>query len=206
MGAQVKRNWCSLSIPTPKSSSTKAAILASIGRMKALVIPTFRSCLLVVLLLLLGENAWGAASFFNVLDYGAHPDGSASSTEAIHSAIQAAGAAGGGRVYFPPGNYVTGPIDLVNNLVLDIDAGATLRFPATRLPFTRGREQGVECITPVPLIGGRNLQNVTITGRGMLTTDNAEWLKIMPRAKARRVGPRHRPSAPTGNACCKTLK
>ena len=59
-------------------------------------------------------------------------DGSASSTEAIRSAIQAAKAAGGGTVYFPPGNYVTGPIELVNNLVLNIDAGATLRFPADR--------------------------------------------------------------------------
>jgi polygalacturonase len=28
------------------------------------------------------------------------------------------------------------------------------------------------------------LHNVTITGRGVLTTDNAEWLKIMPRTKA----------------------
>jgi polygalacturonase len=142
-----------------------------------------RSRLLVALLLLVDANAWGAAAFIDVVDYGAHPDGSASSTEAIHSAIQAAKAVGGGTVYFPPGNYITGPIELVNNLVLDIDAGATLRFPATRLPFTKGREQGIECLTPVPLIGGRNLQNVTITGRGVLTTDNAEWLKIMPRTK-----------------------
>ncbi|MGD0017482.1 MAG: glycosyl hydrolase family 28 protein, partial [Verrucomicrobiia bacterium] len=37
--------------------------------------------------------------------------------------------------------------------------------------------------TPVPLIGGHDLHNVTITGRGMLTTDNAEWMKIMPRSR-----------------------
>jgi polygalacturonase len=151
--------------------------------MKALAFRTFQGGLLMALLLLFGADAWGTAAFFNVLDYGAHPDGSASSTEAIRSAIQAAKAAGGGTVYFPPGNYVTGPIELVNNLVLDVDAGATLRFPATRLPFTKGREQGIECLTPVPLIGGQNLQNVTIMGRGLLTTDNAEWLKIMPRTK-----------------------
>ncbi|HKW27998.1 MAG TPA: glycoside hydrolase family 28 protein [Verrucomicrobiae bacterium] len=122
-----------------------------------------------------------AAPFCNVLDYGAHNDGSASSTEAIRSAVQAANAAGGGTVYIPPGIYVTGPIELTNNLVLDVAAGATLRFPATRLPFTPGREQGIECLTPIPLIGGRNLHNVTITGRGVLTTDNAAWLKLMPR-------------------------
>ena len=152
-------------------------------RMRISASQVSRGRLLLTALLLIGANAWGAAPFLNVLDYGAHKDGSASSTEAIHSAIEAAKAAGGGTVYFPPGTYVTGPIELVNNLVLNIDAGATLRFPAIKLPFTKGREQGVECLTPVPLIGGRNLQNVTITGRGVLTTDNAEWLKIMPRTK-----------------------
>lgn len=137
-----------------------------------------------MLFLLTGSAAFAAGPFFNVLDYGAHKDGSASSTAAFRSAIQAANAAGGGTVFVPAGTYVTGPIELVNNLVLHIDAGATLKFPAVRLPFTNGREQGIECLTPVPLIGGRNLKNVTITGRGVLTTDNAEWLKLMPRSKA----------------------
>ncbi len=141
------------------------------------------------LLLLLGSRAWGAAPFFNVLDYGARNDGSASATEAFRGAVQAAKAAGGGTVYVPAGIYVTGPIELVSNLVLYIDAGATLRFPATRLPFTAGREQGIECLTPVPLLGGRNLENVTVAGRGVLTTDNAQWLKIMPRERASAAGP-----------------
>ena len=113
-----------------------------------------RRLFLLPLLLSIGMNQSMAGAFFNILDYGAHKDGSASSTEAIRSAIQAAKAAGGGTVCVPPGNYVTGPIELVNDLVLDIDAGATLRFPATKLPFTQGREQGIECLTPVPLIGG----------------------------------------------------
>jgi hypothetical protein len=129
-------------------------------------------------------NVSGAGGTYNILDYGAHNDGSASATEAIRAAIQAAKAAGGGTVYVPPGNYMTGPIELVNNLVLHIEAGATLRFPAARLPFTKGRQQGIECLTPVPLIGGRNLENVTITGRGVLASDNAEWLKLMPRTGA----------------------
>src|ERR1039457_4382789 len=90
-----------------------------------------RSRLLPALFLLTGVYAWSAGTVFNVLDYGAHNDGSAPATQAIRSAIQAAKAAGGGTVYFPAGNYVTGPIELVSNLVLHIDAGATLRFPAT---------------------------------------------------------------------------
>jgi hypothetical protein len=134
-----------------------------------------------VLLLLAGANAWGAGLFFNILDYGAHNDGSASATDAFRTAIQAAKASGGGTIYVPPGKYVTGPIEMVSDLTLQLDAGAMVRFPATKLPFTKGREQGIECLTPVPLIGGHDLHNVTITGRGTLTTDNAEWLKIMPR-------------------------
>jgi len=144
-----------------------------------------------ILLTLFCATARGAGpgTVLNILDYGAHKDGSASSTEAIASAIAAAKAAGGGTVYIPPGNYLTGPIELVSNLVLQIDAGATLRFPAVRLPFTKGRVQGVECLAPVPLIGGQNLENVTITGRGELATDNSEWLKIMPRSRASGTDP-----------------
>jgi polygalacturonase len=135
----------------------------------------------ILLLLILAPlaRAHAATSVFNVLDYGAHKDGLAPSTEAFRAAIQAAKAAGGGTVDVPAGNYLTGPIELVNNLVLHIDAGATLHFPAQRLPFTHGRVQGIECLTPVPLIGGENLENVSITGRGTITTNNADWVKLM---------------------------
>uniref|UniRef100_Q02B94 Glycoside hydrolase, family 28 n=1 Tax=Solibacter usitatus (strain Ellin6076) TaxID=234267 RepID=Q02B94_SOLUE len=132
-----------------------------------------------VLALWIGASAWAAAPVFNIADYGARKDGSALATEAFRSAIQAAKAAGGGTVYVPAGQYISGPIELVSNLVLHIDAGATLRFPATRLPFSRGRWQGIEALTPVPLIGGRNLENVSITGRGVLTTSQPEWTRIM---------------------------
>jgi len=135
------------------------------------------------LFLLLAVPAWSAGPFFNIVDYGARNDASAPATEAIRSAIQAAKSAGGGTVFIPAGNYVSGPIELVSNLTLHIDAGATVRFPAARLPFTEGRQQSIEALTPVPLIGGRNLENVAITGRGTLTSDNAEWMKLMPRQK-----------------------
>ena len=121
----------------------------------------------------------GSRTVFNILDYGAHSDGSAPSTEAIRSAIQAVKAAGGGTLYFPAGNYVTGPIELVSNLVLHIDAGATLRFPAAKLPFAKGRAQGIECLMPVPLIAGTNVENVTITGRGAIATSNSDWTKLI---------------------------
>jgi len=144
---------------------------------------TLGNWLAVIIVLLAGANARaaGSAPVFNILDYGAKNDGSASSTEAFRAAIQAAKLAGGGTVFVPPGEYVTGPIELVSNLVLHIEAGATLRFPATRLPLAKGRVQGIECLQPVPLLGGTNVENVAITGRGVVTTNNAEWTQLMGR-------------------------
>ncbi len=138
---------------------------------------------LSVLALLLAAHAFGAGPFFNILDYGARKDASAPATEAFRAAIQAAKAAGGGTVFVPAGKYVTGPIELISNLTLFFDAGAIVRFPAQRLPFTKGRQQSIEAITPVPLIGGHDLENVTVGGRGVLMSDNAEWMKLMPRQK-----------------------
>jgi polygalacturonase len=142
-------------------------------------------CMLVGTLVL-GSMAWGAAPdgrtanppFFNVMNYGAHNSETTPSTDAFRSAIQAAKQAGGGTVYVPAGRYVSGPIELVSNLTLYIDAGAIIDFPATVLPFTPGRQQGVEVPTPLPLIGGHDLENVAVVGRGVLTSNNADWLKL----------------------------
>ena len=120
-------------------------------------------------------------SVFNVLDYGAKRDASAPSTTAIRNAIQACAKAGGGTVWIPAGKYVTGAIELVSNLTLHIDSGAVVQFVAERdqYPMTEGRFEGVETRTPAALIGGRNLENVTITGRGTLTANNADFRKLV---------------------------
>jgi polygalacturonase len=136
-----------------------------------------------LLLAFFGVCAWAAGPSFNIRDFGAQPDGRTPITDAVRAAIQAAKAAGGGTVVIPAGQYVSGPIELVSNLTLDVEAGAVVRFPAQMLPFTEGRQQSIEALTPVPLIGGRHLENVAITGRGTLATDNAEWMKLHPRQK-----------------------
>lgn len=115
---------------------------------------------------------------FNVLDFGAKSDGSANAADAFRAAIAAAKAAGGGTVFVPAGHYVSGPIEMVSNLTLDFDAGAIVQFPATMLPFTLGRQQGIETLTPVPLIGGHDLENVAVVGRGVLMSSNADWMKL----------------------------
>jgi polygalacturonase len=121
---------------------------------------------------------------FNILDYGAHNDGSGNAEDAFRAAIDAAQKAGGGTVFVPAGHYISGPIDMVSNLTLYFDAGAIVQFPAVRLPFTPGRQQGVETLTPVPLIGGHDLENVAVEGRGVLMSNNAYWMKLHPRTPA----------------------
>jgi polygalacturonase len=125
----------------------------------------------------------------DVTAYGAKNDASARSTKAIHDAVRACAKRGGGTVYFPPGTYETGAIELASNLILQIDAGATLRFHTdlSEYPIVPSRYEGTEGLTLAPLIGGRNLGNVTITGRGTLTTDNAAWLRATNNAEARAV-------------------
>jgi len=130
---------------------------------------------------ILGSGSNKNAGFLNVLEFGVHNDGTSDASIGINAAIQAAKAAGGGTVFIPAGNYTCGPIELINNLELYIEAGATLKFPAQNLPFTKGNNQGIECLTPVPLIGGHDLKNITIKGGGTITTSNAEWMKLKPR-------------------------
>ena len=117
-------------------------------------------------------------NLFNIVDYGARNDGSIPATDAFRKAIQAAKTAGGGTIYVPAGRYTSGPIELFSNMTLEVGAGATIEFPVAPLPFTRGRYLGVETLMPMPLIGGHDVENVTITGRGILTTGDYEaWRK-----------------------------
>jgi len=122
---------------------------------------------------------------FNIMDYGAHNDGTGNAEDAFRAAIAAAQKAGGGTVFVPAGHYVSGPIEMVSNLTLYFDAGAIVRFPAVKLPFTPGRQQGIETLTPVPLIGGHDLENVAVEGRGVLMSNNEDWMKLHPRVDAK---------------------
>lgn len=127
--------------------------------------------------------AFPARQTFNIADYGAKRDSSVPATDAFQQAIRAAKLAGGGTIYVPPGKYTSGPIELFSNMTLDIDAGATITFPVAPLPFTKSRYLGVETLAPMPLIGGHDVENVAVTGRGILTTGDYEaWRKAYPDA------------------------
>src|SRR5580700_9022760 len=63
---------------------------------------------------------------FNVKDYGATGIKSDNARPALQQAIDACGKAGGGTVYFGPGEYTTGQLHLRSGVRLYLEAGATL--------------------------------------------------------------------------------
>src|SRR5947209_13472191 len=65
---------------------------------------------------------------FPVTSYGAKGDGKTDNTAAFAKAIQACTAAKGGRVTVPAGTWLTGAIELLDNVDLNLAAGATILF------------------------------------------------------------------------------
>ena len=63
---------------------------------------------------------------YNIITFGAKGDGQNLDSKAINKAIETAANAGGGMVYLPAGNYVSGAIHLKSNISLYLDQGATI--------------------------------------------------------------------------------
>src|SRR5690349_3440664 len=64
----------------------------------------------------------------SILKFGAVPDGNTLNTKSIQSAIEALSKKGGGVVLVPSGLWLTGPLELKNNINLHLQPGATLLF------------------------------------------------------------------------------
>jgi polygalacturonase len=118
------------------------------------------------------------AKDFRVTDYGAKGDGKTDCTAAFKKAITACNAAGGGRVVVPSGTYSTGAIQLLSNVNLFVDSGATIKFstdPGKYLPVVFTRWQGIECYNYSAFIYARGQSNLAITGKGTLDGQGASW-------------------------------
>ncbi|HEY0862642.1 MAG TPA: glycosyl hydrolase family 28-related protein [Lacunisphaera sp.] len=121
------------------------------------------------------------AAVFNVRDHGAKGDGVALDSPAINAAIEAAAKQGGGTVVLPAGTYLSFSIRLKSNITLHLDAGAVLlaAVPAEGLgaydppePNDWGDKLQYQDFGHShwqnSLIWGDGLQNIAITGPGLI--------------------------------------
>ncbi|MNO81198.1 Polygalacturonase [compost metagenome] len=116
-------------------------------------------------------------SIYDVTTFGAIGDGVYDNSQAINNAIEACASHEGGTVYIPAGTYLCGPIVLSSHMTLELEAGAVLLFHSdfNRYPAVATRWSGYECYGFSPLIYGRDLQQVTIKGRGIIDGQGGPW-------------------------------
>jgi len=122
---------------------------------------------------------------YNIKNYGAIGDGKTLESPAINKAIEAASANGGGTVLIPAGNYLSLSIRLKSNICLNFEQGATLiaAAPSKALGWFDEPEPNVWGDSLAyqdfghshwhnSLIWGENLENVSITGFGLINGKN----------------------------------
>ena len=100
-------------------------------------------------------GAHAGNGIFNVKDYGATGRKSGDARPAIQRAIDECGAAGGGTVFLPAGQYTSGTLHFRSHVRLLIDSGATLFASLDSKAFDKAA-----------LLYGENVDNITIEGRG----------------------------------------
>ncbi len=121
---------------------------------------------------------------FSVVDFGAVGDGKSPDTAAIGKAIAAANAAGGGKVFFPAGTFLTGPIRLLSNVELNTEAGATILFSRNPddYPLVETRYEGISQLRCQSPISADRAHDISITGRGVIDGSGDAWRLVRRRA------------------------
>ena len=116
-------------------------------------------------------------ALFPVNDYGAAGDGVTLDTTAIQTAVDAAAAAGGGKVTFAPGTYLSGTIRLKDRVNLEIPDGTTLAGSENPQDYPEifTRHAGIELNTIAPLILADHCRCAAVTGHGIIDGRGKRW-------------------------------
>lgn len=121
--------------------------------------------------------------FACVEDFGIRPDPLLNQTERINRAIAARSAKGGGGLWFPPGEYRCGTIQMASGVPLHLDFGATLRSTMDLADYPEEPLEHLDMDQPPSLIPGSRRRQVAFRGveksglRGLGTLDGggSEW-------------------------------
>jgi len=112
------------------------------------------------------------ASTLSILAFGAVGDSVTDCRKAFERALAECTRLKGAKIVIPAGIFfVGGPIHLVNNVCLEIQKGARIKFssdPARYLPVVSTSWEGTFIYNYSPLIYGYKLRNVAITGEGTI--------------------------------------
>jgi polygalacturonase len=133
-----------------------------------------RLCLLAAVAALLCGSA--KAAVCTPEEFGGRPGGVVDATKAIQSAIDKC--AGGGTVKLSGGTYLSGPLEMRSELTLQIDEGSVLLGTADHEAYRNSKGA-----TTTPLIGGNELHDVRLVGKGAIDGQGASWWKEFRAAK-----------------------
>jgi hypothetical protein len=104
-----------------------------------------------------------SAAVFNVRDYGATGNRSDDARQAFQKAIDSCGAAGGGTVLVPQGEYTSGTLHLRSHVHLQFDPGSILYASPEAKDYDCG-----PIATKAALLFGEDLEDVAIGGQGVI--------------------------------------
>ena len=113
-------------------------------------------------------------------DYGGVPDGRTLNTAAFDKALTSLAEQGGGRLVVPQGFWLTGPIRLRSNVDLHLETGALVSFsrnPAL-YPLKVIDMKGEKSVDSTSPISGEELENVAITGSGVIDGGGNAWRPV----------------------------
>lgn len=121
-----------------------------------------------------------AANEASISNFGAKADGTTLCTDAFNKGMEALSAKGGGTLHVPAGVWLTGPIEFRSNINLHLDGGALILFSAdkTLYPVVYTVYEGYESYRSVSPIYGVDLENIAITGEGVIDGNGAAWRQV----------------------------
>lgn len=120
------------------------------------------------------------ADTLNVVKFGAKGDGQFLNSTAINRAIEECNKRGGGVVLLPAGLWLTGPIQLRSNVNLHISREAVLLFSKNfdDYKLVESNWEGQPSWRNENPISGKNLENIAITGGGIIDGNGGAWRMV----------------------------